>query len=223
MTTQYDQDKIVVEPQTRAQACVIWLHGLGADGHDFEAIVPQLGVSKDRPVRFVFPHAPRRPVTINNGYVMRAWYDIIAIDRSSPEDEEGIRASVDMINRLIDEQVAQGIAASRIILAGFSQGGVIVLHAALRYPSALGGVMALSTYLPVAQTLQAERTAENLSIPLFMGHGTQDEVVQFSLGEDARDYLVASGYKVNWNSYAMPHSVCAEEIADIDQWLQGLL
>lgn len=223
MKTHYDQDKVTVEPDGEANACVIWLHGLGADGHDFEAIVPELAVSARQVIRFVFPHAPKRPVTINNGYVMRAWYDILAIDKGSPQDEEGIRDAAKIVLGLIDEQNSQGIPCSRIVLAGFSQGGAIALHAALRHPESLAGVMALSTYLPLQQYLPGEIEAANRGIAVFMAHGSMDDVVPPGLGEDARECLRSYGCEVEWKSYAMPHSVCADEVVDINQWLEKIL
>jgi len=223
MTSDQSPEKIVLEPNTPVRSSVIWLHGLGADGHDFEAIVPELGIADELGVRFIFPHAPPRPVTINNGAVMRAWYDIIELDRTSPQDEEGIRDSEDYMRRLIQQELDQGIPASRIILAGFSQGGAIVLHTALRYPSRLAGVLALSTYLPLHEKLPAELHASNHDIPVWMAHGTTDDVVHVSLGEESRDYLANLGYHVDWNAYLMPHAVCPEEIQNIADWFKKIL
>jgi phospholipase/carboxylesterase len=202
------------------QLAVIWLHGLGADGHDFEPIVPELGLRF--PVRFVFPHAPVRPVTINGGMAMRAWYDILGFDRHAPEDAAGIRASAAAVTLLIDREVERGIATERIVLAGFSQGGAVALHTALREPRTLGGVLALSTYLPLAGTLAGERSAANAAIPIFMAHGTSDSVLPLALAESSRRALEALGYAVEWHSYSMAHSVCLEEISAIGAWLAAL-
>ncbi len=199
---------------------VLWLHGLGADGHDFEPIVPELRLPF--PVRFLFPHAPIRRVTINGGMAMRAWYDILGFDRHAREDAAGIRASAAAVTELIDREVARGIATERIVLAGFSQGGAVALHTALREPRPLAGVMALSTYLPLAPLLAAERSAANAGIPIFMAHGTSDQVLPLSLAESSRRALDALGYAVDWHSYSMQHSVCSEEIGAIAAWLTAL-
>jgi phospholipase/carboxylesterase len=196
---------------------VIWLHGLGADGHDFEPIVPELGLTFA--ARFVFPHAPVRPVTINGGMAMRAWYDILGFDRKAAEDAAGIRASAAAVTELIDSEVERGMPAERIVLAGFSQGGAIALQTALREPRGLGGVLALSTYLPLASTLAAERSAANAGIPIFMAHGTADNVLPLALGEGSRRTLEALGYPVEWRTYPMAHSVSLEEIGAIGAWL----
>jgi phospholipase/carboxylesterase len=199
---------------------VIWLHGLGADGHDFEPIVPELGLRI--PVRFVFPHAPVRPVTINGGMAMRAWYDILGFDRQAAEDAEGIRTSAAAVTKLIDRELARGMASDRIVLAGFSQGGAIALQTALREPRPLAGVLALSTYLPLRATLAAERSAANSGLPIFMAHGTADPVLPLTLAESSRRTLEALGYEVEWHAYPMPHSVCVEEISAIGAWLAAL-
>jgi phospholipase/carboxylesterase len=198
---------------------VIWLHGLGADGHDFEPIVPELGL--EFPARFVFPHAPVRPVTINGGMAMRAWYDILGLDRGAAEDAAGIRASAAAVTEVIDTEFARGMPTDRIVLAGFSQGGAIALQTALREPRPLGGVLALSTYLPLASTLAAERSAANAGVPIFMAHGTADNLLPFALGESSRRALDAMGYRVEWHAYPMAHSVCREEIAAIGAWLEA--
>jgi phospholipase/carboxylesterase len=199
---------------------VLWLHGLGADGHDFEPIVPELGLGFA--ARFVFPHAPMRPVTINGGMAMRAWYDIIGFDARAREDAVGIRASAAAVTELIDRELERGMAADRIVLAGFSQGGAIALHTALREQRPLAGVLALSTYLPLAATLAAERSAANAGIPLFMAHGTADPVLPLELAESSRRALEKLGYAVDWHAYPMPHSVCMEEISAIGAWLSAL-
>jgi phospholipase/carboxylesterase len=200
---------------------VIWLHGLGADGHDFEPVVPELRLPQDLPLRFVFPHAPIRPVTINAGMRMRAWYDIVAIDRSARQDEEGIRASAAATVELIERERQRGMAAARIVLAGFSQGGAIAIHAALRHPERLAGLIALSTWMPLGETLAAEASAANRDLPVFMAHGRQDPMVPVGLGEHTREALSAAGYPVEWHTYEMPHAVCPAEIADISAWLQA--
>jgi phospholipase/carboxylesterase len=205
---------IEIETGKNPVASVIWLHGLGADGHDFEPIVPELRLAA--PVRFVFPHAPVRPVTINNGMAMRAWYDIYQFG-GGREDEEGIRGSEKLLQGLIENEKLP------VFLAGFSQGGAIVLQTALRYPKKLKGVLALSTYLPLASSLGKECSLENKSIPIFMAHGTQDPVIPLQRARLSREVLEANGYKVEWHEYAMPHSVCAQEVADISAFLSKLL
>jgi phospholipase/carboxylesterase len=202
-------------------ASVIWLHGLGADGHDFEPIVRELTL----PVatRFVFPHAPVRSVTVNLGARMRAWYDILSMERTDLEDEEGIYASAASVGALIGAEVERGIPAERVVIAGFSQGGAIALQVALRYPIPLAGVLALSTYLPLAWTLEAEKSQANASIPVFMAHGADDATLPEALGLSSRETLQRQGYKIEWHSYSMGHSVCAEEINDINRWLSRTL
>ncbi|TMH32450.1 MAG: carboxylesterase [Betaproteobacteria bacterium] len=210
-------DAIQIETGPNPDAAVIWLHGLGADGHDFEPIVPELELA--RPVRFVFPHAPIRPVTINQGMRMRAWYDIFQFG-GGPEDEPGLRASQKLTEQLI---AAQGLPASRVVLAGFSQGGAIVLLTALRHAERLAGVMALSTYLPLAGTLAAERAEANRETPIFMAHGRYDDLIPMQRAQASREYLQKLGYAVEWHDYPMPHSVCAPEIADISSFLARVL
>lgn len=198
---------------------VVWLHGLGADGHDFEPIVPEL-VARDWPaLRFVFPHAPVRPVTINNGMAMRAWYDIKGTDIASRQDETGVRESVTQLDALIAREAERGVPAARVFLAGFSQGGAIALAGGVRHAQALAGVVALSTYLPIAEKTAGERHAANTALPIFMAHGSHDPVVPQPLGALSRDHLRALGLTVDWHSYPMAHQVCAEEIADLRQWL----
>ncbi len=201
-------------------ASVIWLHGLGADGHDFEPIVQELSL----PVaaRFIFPHAPVRAVTINLGARMRAWYDILSLERTDLEDEAGIYASAAAVDALIDAEVERGIPTDRVVIAGFSQGGAIALHVALRHPSRLAGVMALSAYLPLPTTLNVEKSPANASIPLLMAHGVDDPVIPEALGLSSRDCLQQLGYEVEWYSYPMDHSVCPQEIVDINRWLNGI-
>jgi phospholipase/carboxylesterase len=205
---------------------VIWLHGLGADGNDFAPIVPELRLAGAPAVRFVFPHAPMMPVTINNGYVMRAWYDVSFGDlegKTRQADETGVRASQAEIVKLIARETARGIAAEKIVVAGFSQGGAIALQTALRFPAKLAGIMALSTYLPLAHTLAAEAAAANRSIPVFFAHGTLDPVIPLAMATASRAALLAAGYAVEWHDYPMQHSVCVEEIADVSAWLSKVL
>jgi phospholipase/carboxylesterase len=199
---------------------VIWLHGLGADGHDFEPIVPELALTF--PVRFVFPHAPVRPVTINQGMAMRAWFDIYGFGADYREDEAGIRESAAAVGALVDRELARGLGSEQIVLAGFSQGGAIALHAALREPRKLGGVVALSTYLPLAGALAAERAAANANVPILMAHGAADPVVPIALAERSCALLTRAGYAVDWRVYPMAHSVCAEEIAAIADFLREI-
>jgi phospholipase/carboxylesterase len=212
-------DSIEISTGADEVIAVLWLHGLGADGHDFAPIVEEL----DLPfaVRYVFPHAPMRPVTINGGLRMRAWYDLLTPDRPGPEDEAGIRASADAVRALIDREVSRGFRATQIVLAGFSQGGAIALHAAVRDHRPRGGVLALSTYLPLSDALLEERAEVNRRIPIFMAHGDQDPVIPLGFGIASRDRLIAAGYAVDWHCYPMGHSVCAAEIHDIGLWLVG--
>ena len=215
-------ETIEIETGARPDAAVIWLHGLGADGHDFEPIVPELKLAGRLSLRFVFPHAPIRPVTLNQGMNMRAWYDILQLG-GGREDDPGIRASQKSVEDLIAREGARGIAPHRVVLAGFSQGGAIVLQTALRYPERLAGVLALSTYLPLAPTLAAERNPANQDVPIFMAHGTQDPMIPVHRAVASRDALVKLGYPVQWRDYPMPHSVCLEEISDISAWLTQVL
>jgi len=210
-------DAIRIETGPRPEAAILWLHGLGADGHDFEPIVPELKLKK--PLRFIFPHAPMRPVTINQGMRMRAWYDILQLGGGA-EDEAGLRASQKITEELIR---AQGLPANKIVLAGFSQGGAIVLQTALRYPERLAGVMALSTYLPLAATVAAERSDANRDLPIFMAHGQYDDLIPMQRARASREHLEKLGYKIEWHDYPMPHSVCAPEIADISAFLGKVL
>lgn len=215
-----NMDRIEIETGPRPDAAILWLHGLGADGHDFEPIVPELQLPCA--ARFVFPHAPIRPVTINQGMRMRAWYDILRLG-GGPEDEAGIRASEGLLKGLIEEQKAQGIPASRIVLAGFSQGGAIALQTALRYPERLAGVLALSTYLPLGKSVERERSDGNKDVPIFMAHGTYDDIIPLHRADDSRRALEKLGYSIEWHGYPMPHSVCPQEIADISKFLSRIL
>ncbi|MEM6639485.1 MAG: alpha/beta hydrolase-fold protein [Pseudomonadota bacterium] len=213
----------VVVDTPKPRRSVIWLHGLGADGHDFEPIVPQLGLGPDAGVRFVFPHAPVRPVTLNGGMPMRAWFDILSLDRNDRFDLDGINASVGQVEALIAAELEDGRRAEDIVLAGFSQGGVIALYAALRYPVKLAGVMALSTYLPGHAALIDGAAAANRGLPVFLAHGQMDPVLTFDLGEHVRDVLTEAGYPLTWHAYPMAHQVCMEEIAHIGGWLRTVL
>jgi phospholipase/carboxylesterase len=213
-------DAIEITTGDAPRLAVLWLHGLGADGHDFEPIVPELRLRFA--VRFVFPHAPVRPVTINGGMQMRAWYDILGFDRRAKEDAAGIRASAASVAELVDREIERGMPSDRIVLAGFSQGGAIALHTALRESRPLAGVLALSTYLPLAATLARERNAANAAIPLFMAHGTDDPVLPLELAENSRRALEALDYTVDWHAYPMAHSVSMEEIGAIGAWLAAL-
>jgi len=216
-------ETIEVETAPDPDCAIIWLHGLGADGHDFESIVPELIRRGERSWRFVFPHAPPRPVTINGGMTMRAWYDVLGFDRQSVEDESGLRQSTVAVNELIAKERGRGVAAERIVLAGFSQGGAVALYAATRHPERLAGVMALSTYLPLAGKLGAERAAANDGTAIFMAHGLADAVLPVALGLESRDRLKAAGYAVEWHQYPMAHSLCAAEVADIRSYLLRIL
>jgi len=204
-------------------ATVIWLHGLGADGHDFEPIVPQLGLSSDVAIRFIFPHAPNMPVTLNGGFIMPAWYDLQDTEIGRQHDEQGILQSANSIQAFIHRENERGIANNRIILAGFSQGGAMALHIGLRQREALAGLLALSCYLPLPEKAKPEVQTNSLKTPVFMAHGTHDPVVGYSLGEQSRDTLQALGLMVNWHSYAMEHSVCPEEIKHIGQAINTML
>ena len=215
-------ETIEVETAGSPDAAVIWLHGLGADGHDFEPVVPELGLPAALRVRFVFPHAPRRPVTINMGMPMRAWYDILQMG-GGREDADGIRASQAQVEALIARERGRGVAATRIVLAGFSQGGAIALHTGLRHTTRLAGILALSTYLPLASTLPAERNEANRDVPVFMAHGRHDPMIDIARARESRAVLEALGVPVLWREYAMQHSVCAEEVADIGAWLLSRL
>jgi phospholipase/carboxylesterase len=216
-------ETVEVESAAEPDGSVIWLHGLGADGHDFEAIVPELGLEGRLNLRFVFPHAPVRPVTINGGMSMRAWYDILTLDRDGPQDEAGIRASGELLLQLLEREHERGIPYDKIVLAGFSQGGAIALHTALRFEPRLAGLMALSTYLPLQSTFDAEvansATAQSRDLPIFMAHGTFDPMLPLALGQHTHEVLTAAGYKSQWHDYPMAHAVCAEEIAHISDWL----
>lgn len=216
-------ESIIIEPQLQHHASVIWLHGLGADGHDFESIVPELQLDPDLGIRFIFPHAPHQAVTINQGYMMRAWYDITSMTINDAPDAEGIHRSVQVINQLIQNEIDSGISTDKIIIAGFSQGGVIALHTGLRYAKKLAGIMALSSYLPLQDELQLQRSVENQQTPILLAHGSMDPVVPYQLGVNARRWLKDLDYPVQWHEYVMEHSVCFDEIADIGRWIKACL
>jgi phospholipase/carboxylesterase len=216
-------DCIQLETQPHPDAAVIWLHGLGADGNDFVPIAQELDLPSTLRIRFVFPHAPVRPISINQGYRMRGWYDVTSLDVAGRDDAEGIIASSEAVARLCDDLVLAGIRHDRIVLAGFSQGGAIALHCGLRQPRRLAGIMALSCYLPRAAALEHEAAAANRKTPVFMAHGRVDSVVAIEFGRQARKLLEQLDYPVEWRDYPMGHSVCPDEITDIRRWLIELL
>ena len=216
-------EAIELETAPAPRASVVWMHGLGADGHDFVDIVPELELPAEPGVRFVFPHAPMRPVTINGGHVMRAWYDIRDDHGQRREDPDGVRASQKSIEALIEREKARGVPASTIVLAGFSQGGAMALHTGLRHAERLAGIMALSCSLPLADPLAAEAAPANRATPIFMAHGTGDEMIAPARALRTRTVLAGLGYRVAWHEYAMGHSVCREEIRDISTWLGSVL
>jgi phospholipase/carboxylesterase len=216
-------ETVEVETGRGPRASVIWLHGLGADGHDFEPLVPVLDLPAALPVRFVFPHAPMRPVTINGGMVMRAWYDIRPEGGERREDAAGVRESQARVEALIARERARGIAPGRMVLAGFSQGGAMALQTGLRHAERLAGILALSCFLPVADTLAAEASPTNRDIPIFMAHGTRDDIIPLARARRGRDVLQGLGYGVEWHEYPMPHSVSETEVADLSRWLRTVL
>lgn len=205
---------------------VIWLHGLGADGHDFEPIVAELDLDKQADLRFVFPHAPVRPVTINGGIPMRAWYDVMSLDRSGPQDEAGIRDSAETLKRLIEREHDRGVDYDRVVLAGFSQGGAIAMHTAMRFPEKLAGLMALSTWMPLEATIDGEvmqsPESQPRDLPVLMAHGSFDPMLPIAAGQHARDIMQKAGFSVQWHEFPMAHAVCAEEIAEIRRWLLSI-
>ncbi len=215
-------DRVELGPSEQAEACVIWLHGLGADGHDFEPIVPELRLPTES-VRFVFPHAPSQPVTLNGGISMRAWYDLLDIGLNAPQDRDGITANARHVEALMAHEKARGLAADRLVLAGFSQGGAMALHTGLRHGEALAGILALSSYLPLHDSLADEANPANAATPICMAHGTGDPVLPFELGTTSRDELESHGYNIDWYEYPMQHEVCLEEIRAIGQWLTRVL
>jgi len=215
-------DAIQLETGRDPQRTVLWLHGLGADGRDFVPIVGELDLA-EVPIRFVFPHAPTQAVTINNGMVMRAWYDILGNDLARREDERGVRTSQGLVEALIARERSRGVPSAKILLAGFSQGGAIALQTGLRHPEPLAGIMALSTYVPIAATLEAERNPANARVPIFMAHGTQDPIIPLAHARRSHELLERLGYAVEWHEYPMPHSVAPQEIRDIGAWLRRVL
>ncbi len=219
-----DTPPIEIETGPNPQWSVIWMHGLGADGSDFAPIVPELGLPAGLALRFVFPHAPFRPVTCNGDYVMRAWYDIISLAPNARQiDEAGLLESRAFVRHLIEREAARGIPSERVILAGFSQGGAVAYLSALTHPTPLAGLMALSSYIPSARLITDDLAEANRQIPVFAAHGTHDDVVSLELGEQALALLQALGLEPEWRTYAMPHSVCMAEIADIGGWLKRVV
>ena len=216
-------DSIIIETQEHPDAAVIWLHGLGADGNDFVPIIDQLQLPSQFAIRFIFPHAPMRPITINQGYQMSGWYDISSLSIVEQEDEAGIIESSAILKQLCEEQEASGISSNQIVLAGFSQGGAIALHCGCRYPRPLAGIMALSTYLALPETLEDEKSDNAIETPIFMAHGRQDEVVAYQYGKQSMEQLEANDFEVHWHEYDMSHAVCIEEIHHIRQWLIEVL
>jgi phospholipase/carboxylesterase len=214
---------IEIETRPNPTHAVIWLHGLGADGNDFVSIVPELGLPQDTAVRFVFPHAPRRPITINGGYVMRGWYDIEAFDGNRRADEAGILESAAAVRKLIERENARGIPCSRIVLAGFSQGGAMAYTVGLSHAESLAGIVALSAYIPAPALLEANLSAANRATPLFAAHGTDDDILPVEMGELARATLENLGFDIEWHIYPMPHSVCLPEIVALGAWLRARL
>lgn len=216
-------ETIQIDSAPNPTVSVIWMHGLGADGSDFVPIVRELDLTSCPAIRFVFPHAPTIPVTINGGYVMRAWYDILGTDLVKQEDEKGLRASQAAIEQLVEQEKSRGIAADRIVLAGFSQGCAMAIQTGLRYPEKLAGLLCLSGYVPLHTTIAAEHHGANQNTPIFMAHGRSDPVVPFNRAEQSRDLLQLLGHSVEWHEYPMQHAVCAEEIDDISAWLRRVL
>ena len=216
-------DRITIEPTTTATACVIWLHGLGDSGAGFAPVVPMLNLPHNHAIRFVFPHAPEQAVTINNGFVMPAWYDIKNVDLHNRADMDGVNQSESMVRALIQEQIDKGIAASSIVLAGFSQGGVISLYTGLRFEQTLAGIMALSCYLPIKDQLPAQLSMANQNTPILQNHGELDDVVPMAAGKMANQLLSGKGYNTQWKTYPMAHSVMPEQLNDIGAWLSARL
>jgi phospholipase/carboxylesterase len=214
------EDAVTLVPTAPPTATVIWLHGLGADGHDFVPIVPQLRLPTRLAARFVFPHAPVRKVTINNGFAMPAWYDIKSLSPGGRDDAAGLAESTARVSELITRERAAGITAANVVVAGFSQGGAVALHTALTFPERLAGLLALSTYLPLAERLDGQLAAVNRDLPILMCHGRADSVVVPAMGEKARDWLLARGFRLEWREYPMQHEVCGPEISDVSAWLQ---
>jgi phospholipase/carboxylesterase len=215
-------ETIQIETAAKPDASVIWMHGLGADGNDFVPVLDELNLA-DRAIRFIFPHAPIMPVSINNGQTMRAWYDVLSNDFASRSDEASLRSSQVLIEALIAREIERGIAAARIVIAGFSQGGAMTLQTGLRHSETLAGLMVLSSYVPLPEALPAEAHTANRKVPIFMAHGINDPVIPIAAAQHSRDLLQSLGYPVQWHQYSMPHSVCMEEIEDIGVWLREVL
>jgi phospholipase/carboxylesterase len=211
-------EKIISQTGENPKVVIIWMHGLGADGNDFAPVVPEFSIP-GVPIKFVFPHAPKIPVTINNGMVMRAWYDILLMDIGKHADKQGVLNSEKLVHELIEEQVSAGFKHEQIILAGFSQGGAMSLQVGTQYHKKLAGIIALSSYLPIPELLQENTNPINRHTPIFMGHGTHDPVVPYSLGESSRDALLKAGFTIDWNNYPLQHGVSMEELSDIKTWL----
>jgi phospholipase/carboxylesterase len=222
-TRQETESEVTLVPQAPARASVVLLHGLGADGWDFVPIVNELGLPDSVPVRFVFPHAPVRPVTVNGGLEMRAWYDIRAFTPEGRADAAGLAEASSRVAGYLRREAGSGMTASRVVLAGFSQGGAVALSAGLRYPERLAGLLAMSAYLPFPETLPGEESVANADVPILMCHGTEDPVVPLAMGQEARDVLESLGYGVEWREYPMQHQVCLEELADVARWLAARL
>jgi phospholipase/carboxylesterase len=216
-------EMLEIEPRGPVKYTVIWLHGLGADGHDFAPLARERGMAEALGARFVLPHAPQRPVTLNGGMVMRAWYDIYDLGFESSEDREGIEAARGQLLELIGREQGRGISTDKILLAGFSQGGAVCLHTALRFEAPLAGVLALSTYLPLADSLADEKRADTSDLAIRMDHGEQDPVVSYAIAQRSRDLIEAQGYQVEFNSYAMQHSLCMAQIDSLSRWMSGRL
>jgi len=213
----------VVKTAEKTEYTIIWLHGLGADGNDFVPLVPELRLPESLAIKFIFPHAPVRPITLNNGYEMRAWYDMLSLDRNNTTTENDVLNSVVWINDFIDQEIENGVPSEKILLAGFSQGGVIALHAGIRYPKKLAGIMALSTYIPFDENLLSQASPQQAGLPIFAAHGTRDPVIPVASWQDYAPKLEAQGFDIEAHNYEMEHSLCAEEIRDISIWLQKTL
>ncbi len=214
-------ESLVIEPKSpkKVDACIIWLHGLGADGHDFKDIATQLRLPDSLGIRFILPHAPIRPVTLNRGMLMRAWYDIYDLDKHAREDQTGIQNSQSALELIIQEQIESGIPAHKIILSGFSQGGALALYTGLRFGQPLAGIIGLSTYLPLANTLAIEKNPNNQTTPILLTHGIYDEILPLELAQSSKEYLQQAGCSVQWVTYNMGHQLCLEEIVDIREWI----
>ncbi|MHB8623057.1 MAG: alpha/beta hydrolase [Sulfuricaulis sp.] len=219
----HNESPVEVETGPKPAASVIWLHGLGADGHDFEALIPELRLPPQPPWRFVFPHAPYRPVTINGGHVMRAWYDIAMTARGFEQNAGQIRESEKILHDLIQVEIERGTPSERIVLAGFSQGGAIALHTGLRYAKPLAGIMSLSAPVPFIEELMSDVNSVNKALPIYMAHGTDDRMIPFSMAQHTHRVMAERGLAIEWHSYATGHSIASEEIRDISRWLANVM